>query len=153
MPDPTPVSALPSHLGYWLRSVSNHVSHAFARKLEAEGVTVAEWAFLRVLYDEEALAPGRLATRMGLTRGAISKLADRLIAKQLVDRTGRSDDARAQLLALSSAGRTIVPRLAELADRNDQEFFGHLTADERATVEAILKRIVQVQSLGGIPLS
>ena len=35
-------SDLTSHLGYWLRHVSNHVSHAFARKLESRDVTVAE---------------------------------------------------------------------------------------------------------------
>ena len=65
------VPELTAHLGYWLRQVSNHVSHAFARKLEAEGVTVAEWTMLRELYGGHALGPSRLAERMGLTRGAI----------------------------------------------------------------------------------
>ena len=36
------VSPLESHLGYWLRVVSNHVSHGFKSKVEAHGVTVAE---------------------------------------------------------------------------------------------------------------
>src|SRR5690242_9818086 len=67
------VSELAAHLGYWLRFVSNHVSQAFARKVEARGVTVAEWVLLRQLLDEEALAPSRLSERMGMTRGTVSK--------------------------------------------------------------------------------
>ena len=49
-------------------------------------MTVAEWVLMRQLLDEEALAPSRLAERMGMTRGAVSKLADRLIAKSLLTR-------------------------------------------------------------------
>lgn len=148
-----PVSDLTSHLGYWLRFVSNHVSHSFARKLEGEGVTVAEWVMLRELYEEHALGPTRLSERMGMTRGAISKLADRLLAKRLVEREDREDDARAHLLALSPQGRDLVPRLAALADSNDAEYFGHLTPEERGTMEDVLMTIVRRRGLKSVPLA
>ena len=54
MSRPTELSSLESHLGYWLRYVSNHVSHAFSLKLAARGVTVAEWVVLRELYEARA---------------------------------------------------------------------------------------------------
>jgi DNA-binding MarR family transcriptional regulator len=146
-------SHLTSHLGYWLRYVSNHVSHAFARKLEDRGVTVAEWVMLRELYGIEAMAPSRLAEKLGMTRGAITKLADRLIAKALVTRDANPSDARAQTLALTSVGRDRVPELSALADRNDAEFFGHLTPDERQALERALKDIVARRGLTSIPLS
>jgi DNA-binding MarR family transcriptional regulator len=38
---------------------------------------------------------------MGMTRGAISKLADRLIAKSLLVRTADPQDGRAQSLSLT----------------------------------------------------
>ena len=145
------VSHLASHLGYWLRYVSNHVSHSFARKLEGEDVTVAEWAILRALYGEAAVAPSRLADQMGLSRGAISKLADRLIAKGLVTREDSKEDGRAHTLSLSPAGRQLVPVLSALADQNDAEFFDHLTADERSTVERVLKAVVERRRLTTIP--
>ncbi|HEY5083772.1 MAG TPA: MarR family transcriptional regulator, partial [Rhizomicrobium sp.] len=90
-----PASDLTAHLGYWLRFVSNHVSQAFARKVESRGATVAEWVLMRGLFGVEALAPSRLAERMGMTRGAITKLADRLIAKSLAARKASRDDGRA----------------------------------------------------------
>src|SRR5471032_730570 len=99
MPHTPSASDLTAHLGYWLRYVSNHVSQAFARKVEAHGVTVAEWVLMRQLLDEQALAPSRLAERMGMTRGAITKLADRLIAKSLMVRAADPEDGRAQTLA------------------------------------------------------
>lgn len=148
----TPPSDLDAHLGYWLRMVSNAVSQSFARKIEAQGVTVAEWVFLRALYDAERMAPSRLAEGIGLTKGAISKLADRLLQKSLVARLANPDDRRAHTLALSRVGRALVPRLARLADANDAEFFGALTADERRSLARLLRKIAQDRGLKNIPV-
>lgn len=141
MTAPSPASDLTAHLGFWLRTVSNHVSHAFGVKLAAKGVTVAEWVLLRALYGKAPISPSRVADDLGLTRGAITKLADRLIEKSLVVRVASPDDGRAQTLALTPAGVALVPGLAALADRNDAEFFGRLSDDERETLDRLLKRL------------
>ena len=145
-------SDLTAHLGYWLRYVSNHVSQAFARKVEARGATVAEWVLLRQLLDEEALAPSRLSERMGMTRGTVSKLAERLIAKGLLVRAANPEDARAHTLALTAKGRRLVPELAALADANDSEFFDHLTPKDRAALLRILRGIVEKRGLHAVPV-
>src|SRR5579862_5844947 len=100
------VTGLKSHIGFWLRVVSNHVSHTFARKLEGSGVTVAEWVILREMFDSASTSPSALATATGLTRGAISKLIDRLVQKKLASRAEASGDRRFQDVKLTSAGRT-----------------------------------------------
>ncbi len=106
-------------------------------------MTVAEWVLMRQLLEEDTLAPSRLAERMGMTRGAITKLADRLIGKSLLVRAADPADGRAQTLALTPAGRALVPGLAALADANDAEFFDHLAPDDRAALLRILRRIVR----------
>lgn len=146
------VSDLTSHLGYWLRFVSNHVSQGFARKVEAYGVTVAEWVLMRQLLDENALAPSRLAERMGMTRGAISRLADRLIAKSLLTRKADLEDGRAQTLRLTAKGRRLVPELAALANANDVEFFDLLPPKDRVTLLRILREIVEKRGLKSLPI-
>lgn len=146
------ISPLDAHLGYWLRFVSNHVSHAFAAKLAGRGVTVAEWVVLRDLHDRDGVAPSLLADRLGMTRGAISKLADRLAAKGLLTQTADPDDRRYQTLALTPEGRALVPNLSALADRNDADFFGHLDPAERARIEDALKGIVRRMGLRSIPV-
>ena len=145
------ISGLEDHLGYWLRYVSNHVSNAFRRKVEAKGVTVAEWVVLRELYAG-GLAPSAIAERIGMTRGAISKLADRLEEKSILTRGAGKDDGRYQELALTPAGRSLVPQIATLADQNDAEFFGHLSREERATIERLMKQIVRKSGLRAAPI-
>lgn len=144
-------SNLTAHTGYLLRIVSNAVSHAFARKLAGAGVTVAEWATMRTLYDG-ALAPSALAEAMGMTKGAISKLADRLLRKDLVTRTENPKDKRAHSLALTARGRALVPDLAALADANDAEYFGALNPDDHRTLVTLLRTLIDKQGLSDVPL-
>lgn len=147
-----PVSDLATHLGFWLRMVSNHVSHAFAGKLADKGVTAAEWSLMRSLYGKEPTSPSRLAEEMGMTRGAITKLADRLIAKALIERAASMNDGRAQTLALTARGFGLVPELAALADRNDAEFFECLTREDRETLERLLKHLAERGHMTAIPI-
>ena len=145
------VSDLKKHVGFWLRFVSNHVSHAFARKLLASGVTVAEWVVVREMFDDEETSPGVLAERIGMTRGGVSKLVDRLVGKKLVIRRDRSDDRRFQSIALTAAGRRQIPQLATLADQNDEEFFHPLSAGERAALIVTMKKLVEAHGLHTLP--
>ena len=147
------LNSLEAHLGYWLRFVSNHVSHAFSLKLASCDVTVAEWVILRDLYECDGAPPSELAARLGMTRGAISKLADRLIGKSLVTRSPGEGDRRYQSLALTPAGHGLVPALSSLADQNDVEFFGHLAPSERDLLESMMKDIVRRRGLRTVPIA
>lgn len=149
-PSPTP-SPLDAHVGFWLRFVSNHVSHAFKLKVEAHGVTVAEWVLLRQLFASGATAPSGLADALGLTRGAVSKLVDRLLAKELVSRKAGTEDKRFQTVALTAAGRRLVPTLAALADANDDEFFGHLNDERRTALVELMKDVARRHGLKDVP--
>lgn len=151
MSSDTSLSNLETHLGYWLRTVSNAVSYSFSRKLETEGVTVAEWVFMRILYDFDSLPPTLLAERMGMTKGAITKLADRLIEKNRVERQANPADKRAQTLALKPDGRSLIPQLAALADDNDNAFFGVLEDSERNELERLLRKIIERRGLTDVP--
>ncbi|MBX3437242.1 MAG: MarR family transcriptional regulator [Planctomycetaceae bacterium] len=136
-------STLETHAGYWLRYVSNHVSHAFAKKVEAQDVTVAEWVLLRQMFDTGAANPSQLAEAIGMTRGAVSKLVERLCQKKLAMRSASEGDRRYQTVELTVSGRRLVPVLAQLADENDREFFGHLKPDERTKLVNLLQDIVR----------
>jgi DNA-binding MarR family transcriptional regulator len=148
----SPISTLESHTGYWLRLVSNHVSHAFRLKVEARGVTVAEWVVMRALFEDKDVNPSQLAKSLGLSRGAVSKLVDRLAAKGFVACRSEKRDRRYQVVNLTASGRTLVPGLATLADQNDREFFGHLVAKELTVLVAILKGIAHRREMKGVPV-
>lgn len=145
-------SQLTSHLGFWLRAVSNHVSQSFAARLASEGVTPAEWVMMRALY-EAPLPPSQVAGVMGMTRGAITKLADRLIGRGLIARRASEDDKRAQTLALTRKGAALTPRLAAIADANDAEFFSGLRPGDRRTLMRLMKDMVERHGITAVPVT
>ena len=147
------ISDLKSHAGFWLRLVSNHVSQRFAHRVGGSGVTVAEWVILREMFDTEVTSPSSLAKSTGLTRGAVSKLVDRLLHKKLLTRAEAAGDRRYQDISLTNAGRALVPQLAALADQNDEEFFRHLSRDERDALLSILKKLAHSNQLGKMPIN
>ena len=150
---PPAVSALKAHLGFWMRLVSNQVSHTFARRLQAGGVTVAEWVVLREMFEDNAVtSPSAVAELTGLTRGAVSKLVDRLLRKGLVTRKEAAADRRYQDIELTPAAVTLVPRLGRLADENDEKFFSVLPKAEREALRQTLIRIAGFHSLTNPPI-
>lgn len=150
---PAAVSALKAHLGFWMRLVSNHVSHTFARKLQAGGLSVAEWVVLREMFEGNAVtSPSAVAELTGLTRGAVSKLVHRLLKKGLVTRREAAGDRRYQDIELTPAALTLVPKLGRLADENDEKFFSVLPKAEREALRQTLIRVAGHHSLTQPPI-
>ena len=150
---PRYVSSLEDHLGYWLRLVSNNVSASFARRLETLDVSVSEWVALRKLFDQRAaISISTLAEQMGMTKAPVSRLVERLVQKELVNRQDSRNDGRAQQIWLSSAGQKLVPKLAAIADENDEAFFAHLPISGRVTMIALMKDIAKRYRLTQVPM-
>lgn len=145
-------ASLESHLGYWLRFVSHSVSGAFAEKLAAQGVSVAEWVAMRLIHGRPDVSASTIASEMGMTRGAISKILDRLEVRGTIERKPLPNDARGQMLRLTAKGARQLPTLAALADRNDAEFFGELSKADHAALLRILKHIAARKQLKIIPV-
>jgi DNA-binding MarR family transcriptional regulator len=142
------VSAPEDQIGYWLRYVSNNVAYSFSKRLETSHVTVAEWIILRKIYETGKTSPGVVAANTGLTKGAISKLISRLLKKGLVVRDESTEDRRFQEIKLTAKGERLVPQLAQIADENDEYFFGKLPAHEKKNLIKFLKYVVDTHQLG-----
>src|SRR5580692_2213128 len=119
---------LDGHLGYWLRLVSNQLATAFARALQERGLSVAEWVALARIDASAGLNCVQLAGALGVTRGAISKVLDKLQDKEWITRTVSDLDSRVQVLALSRRGRRRLPELTRVAQANEAQFFARLDA-------------------------
>jgi DNA-binding MarR family transcriptional regulator len=152
---PVPIdrpSALEVHLGYWLRLVSNRVSGSFARLLQERHLSLAEWVALNQIDAGTDVTPAELADAMGMTRGAISKVLDKLETKQWIARTMSRGDGRVQLLSPTRPGRRALPELAKIADDNDSRFFDVLDDDERSTLRKLLQKLVDVHRISNVPV-
>lgn len=143
---------LETHVGYWMRLVSNQVSGAFARSLGQRDISVAEWVALNQIARQKDVTSSALAASMSMTRGALSKILDKLETKGLVARKDNPDDNRAQLLSLTREARRVLPALTKIADHNDAHFFSVLNAKERDALNAILRKLAALHQLGDVPV-
>lgn len=146
-------STLKSHIGYQLRLISNAVSHSFAKKLAIHEVTVAEWVILREMYAKnEPISSSMIAEFTGLTRGAVSKLVERLVNKNLITRSESKIDRRYHDVKLTIEATELVPILAAIADENDQLFFAELSSTEQKTLMNILIKLSETHKLNTNPI-
>jgi biotin operon repressor len=60
---------------------------------------------LRELHERRQATPGELADALGLTRGAVSKIIDKLEAKGWIQADAKESDNRYRLLSLTRAGQ------------------------------------------------
>jgi DNA-binding MarR family transcriptional regulator len=134
---------LERHLGYWLRLVSNQISTSFARALQEQGLSVAEWVALNQIGQGREVSGADLAASMGMTRGAISKILEKLLRKEWVTRAVSERDSRVQILSLTRQGRRVLPELARIADANDGHFFGALSVAEQTALRKLLRKVME----------
>lgn len=144
-------SDLDSHLGFWLRFVSNQVSSRFENLLAEHDISVTEWVAMRTLYGRVDATHGELISALGMTKGAASKVVSRLEAKGLAERQLSKDSPREQVLVLTDTGNNLVPKLAALADENDTHFFGHLTEVQRQCLMTLMQELVVHHQLKQVP--
>lgn len=136
------VSNFEYHIGYWLRCLSNFVSHTFAEKLAGQDISVPQWVVLRTLYDNNNATLNEAADFVGVDKSTLSRMIERLVQRGFVNRS-QGTDRRSVGLSLTSVARKLVPQLAKLADRNDEEFFKSLSPKQREVFLGTIKQLLE----------
>ncbi len=137
------LSNLEDHLGYWLRCLSNYIHHSFAALLTEHDISVAQWVVLRTLYDKQNISLNEAAKLVGVDNSSLSRMIERLVQKSLVNRANITKDRRTIQLSLTSAGKILVPKLAKLADKNDESFFRILSMQKRQELLHTIKQLLE----------
>ncbi|URW75946.1 MarR family transcriptional regulator [Sphingomonas donggukensis] len=114
-------TSLDDAAGHRLRLAAARASQQIGVVLAPHALTPIAWTALRQLHDSGPVAPSVLADACGLTRGAVTKLVDRLRERRFVVRAAAGrDDRRYQTVALTGAGATLVRELAPLVAACDR---------------------------------
>jgi DNA-binding MarR family transcriptional regulator len=128
-------------LGSRLRQASNQASQDLARRLAPKGVTVAEWEVLWTLYGDPQ-SPSIVASGLSIDRGAITRLADRLVKKGLLVRRPSKTDRRGQTLALTRKGSALALELLALVDHSNVELKKRLGAKQYADTARLVEHLL-----------
>ncbi|MEQ1812046.1 MAG: MarR family transcriptional regulator [Terricaulis sp.] len=115
------------------------------------GLTYSDWdvvATLKRSGPPYARSPEELRQSVLLTSGAMTACLHRLEKAGLVSRTTDPEDGRRLAAKLTRKGHTLVDKLAPLRLAQARAAVADLPADQRATLTALLRKLVANESAG-----
>ena len=130
-------------IGYLMRRIISLIAQAVERELEPKGLTNAQWVPLLKLHMGHGSSVAELARGCDLDAGSMTRLLDRLEAKQLVRRVRSVDDRRVVNLELTKAGQVAAREIPELLSRVQNAHLAGFSADEWQTLKGYLRRILE----------
>jgi DNA-binding MarR family transcriptional regulator len=129
---------LPFRLSVLGNRVTRAVARAYAQRFS---MTAPEWRALAVLGRFGAMTPQDLVERTAMDKVRVSRAATRLAGRRLVTRRADPVDRRRAILDLTTEGRAVYARIVPLALAVEAELVADLSAAERATLDAALRKI------------
>ena len=127
---------LQQSVGYLVNRVAKEMKESLEAQMARHGTTAHQWAVLIRLYQGEAQTGNQLAALLGIDGAAVTRLLDRLEAKDLVVRRSHPLDRRAWLVELTAKGRALTPKLVPIALGVLEEF---LTGFSRSEVDQLVQ--------------
>jgi DNA-binding MarR family transcriptional regulator len=96
------------------------------------------------------LNPTRLMRATLLSSSGLTKRLDRMESAGLIERRPDPHDRRGILVRLTRRGKSVIDRAVERHVGNEERLLGALTADERRTLDALLRKLlIQLEQAEG----
>lgn len=129
-------------VGYLMRRILSLVSQGVERELEPSGLTNAQWVPLLKLQMGLASTVAELARECDLDAGSMTRLLDRLEAKDLCRRVRSLDDRRVVNLELTDAGRIAAQEIPVVLCRLQNQLLAGFSEEEWQLLKVFLRRIL-----------
>jgi DNA-binding MarR family transcriptional regulator len=126
--------------GSLVYQVARDLATALDRQLAPFGVTAQQAALLLQVSHGQA-SPSQLIRALGTDTAGMTKLTDRLEAKDLIERHRNPEDRRSVLIALTEPGQALVPQLMPVFGRVTSQLFSGFSAEEIGALAAMLERM------------
>ena len=130
-------------IGYLMRRIIALMSQGVERELEPAGLTNAQWVPLLKLYMGCGSTAAELARQCDLDAGSMTRLLDRLEAKQLCRRTRSADDRRVVNLELTDAGRLAAQEIPGVLCTVQNALLAGFSVEEWQTFKSYLCRMLE----------
>jgi DNA-binding MarR family transcriptional regulator len=132
-----------------------HIDPRVNELFSAFDLTRGEAAVLGALArsDEPSLTPGRLASLLLCSSGAMTNRLDRLEDDGLIVRTPDPGDRRGTRIAITRSGRARVRAATAERERRDPDLIPGLSPSERRTLVDLLRKLLVAYEEQETPLS
>jgi DNA-binding MarR family transcriptional regulator len=140
--DGEPGLRLGAYLPYRLSVASNAVSGLIARAYQDRfGLTIPQWRLIAVLAEEGGMTQGQIVARTMMDKVTVSRAAQGLLQRHLVDRSDHHADGRSHVLALAIEGWRLYSEIAPLALAYEAALIAGLAPEEVVLLRRLLGRL------------
>jgi DNA-binding MarR family transcriptional regulator len=139
VPLPSGIADRPALL---MHKLGNEVLRRAEVPLDEMGLTGREYVTLAVLEADAPSSQAQLAQLCGLLPAQLVAVIDELERDGLAERT-RDEHDRRSVVRTTAKGRRLLARADALAARIEDELLGHLDAEQRARLHAVLREALE----------
>jgi MarR family transcriptional regulator, organic hydroperoxide resistance regulator len=137
------MSRFDPHLGLLLERAGRVVGERLDRAFGRDGVTADHWRVLCVLADGEGHTMGEIAEQLQMNPPTLTKLADRMVGKSLVQRAADPEDSRRVLVYATDAGLALLAELQGKVDRHHAALQALLGDRNARQLERLLTTLIE----------
>jgi DNA-binding MarR family transcriptional regulator len=128
--------------GFLVGQLASYMRLQVDRALAAEGVTSAQWTVLWILNAGRATTPAEISAYLSMDSGAVTRLLDRMVAKNLLVRKPHEKDRRRVILEMTPQARELYPRLPAHVAEVVQHFFHDIPSEDLLVFKRVLLRAI-----------
>jgi DNA-binding MarR family transcriptional regulator len=141
----------PSHL---IRRCQQYFGDLYAREAGSSELTKQQFTVLAALEGNDGISQTALVETTGIDRSTLAEMVRRMLDKGLVTRERTEEDARANAVAISSAGRKALRVARNATDRAERALLEALPPSERTRFVRSLAAIASAAgTLGEEPVA
>ena len=104
-------------------------------------LTPAQFDIIATLGNTEGMTPKQLCEKTLITKGTLTGVVDRLIAKSLLSRQQSKQDGRSFIICLTPAGQTLFEHIFPLHIKTLQHAFANFSEKDFQTINASLRQL------------
>lgn len=128
---------------FWIGRLASVMKDAFNQKLAKWDVTYPQWMILNVLHHELANTPAQIAENIGVDRSAVTRLLDRLEAKNLAERMHDGLDRRSVKILMTRQGTALMDELNDAAREHQQLFLSQMHPTELRAFKTNVQKLLR----------
>jgi DNA-binding MarR family transcriptional regulator len=127
--------------GYLLARLGEASRRRFHKALEPEGLHPRHFGVMTMVAAQPGLSQQELHEKTAIDPSSMVAVIDELEKLGLAERRPHPQDRRARTIFLTELGEQKLKRVRGLAAQLQREFFGALSAEERETLHALLRKL------------
>lgn len=133
-----PTSPIPESVGYNLVKLCKAYFNRLNAVLNPLNLYEGQQNLLMLLWEEDGLPQVEITRRLGIEAASVSKAIERMEAAGFVQRMPSPDDARANDIYLTEAGRALQAPVHEAWFAVEEQLLATMTVEERLLVRRLM---------------